>query len=104
MPESMRQLRRDQTDRCRTLNPLRLTTTPGGSSGGESALIAFHGSPLGVGTDIGGSLRIPASATGIFTLRPSLGRFPTAGCTSGLGGQEAVNSVNGKSQLALLRP
>ncbi|EXJ87780.1 hypothetical protein A1O1_04707 [Capronia coronata CBS 617.96] len=79
----------------RTLNPLRLTTTPGGSSGGESALLAFHGSPLGVGTDIGGSLRIPASATGIFTLRPSLGRFPTGGCTSGLAGQESVNSVNG---------
>ncbi|EHY60683.1 hypothetical protein HRR83_000452 [Exophiala dermatitidis] len=79
----------------RTLNPLRLTTTPGGSSGGESALLAFHGSPLGVGTDIGGSLRIPASCTGIFTLRPSLGRFPTAGCTSGLAGQESVNSVNG---------
>lgn len=43
----------------------------------------------------GGSLRIPAACTGIFTLRPSFGRFPTLGCRSGMGGQEAVQSVNG---------
>lgn len=79
----------------RTLNPLNRKTTPGGSSGGESALIAFHGSPLGVGTDIGGSLRIPAACTGIFTLRPSAGRFSTQRCASGLAGQEGIQSVNG---------
>ncbi|KAF2853586.1 acetamidase-like protein [Plenodomus tracheiphilus IPT5] len=79
----------------RTVNPLNRKTTSGGSSGGESALIAFGGSPLGVGTDIGGSLRIPAACTGIFTLRPSSGRFPTQRCRSGLAGQEAVQSVNG---------
>ncbi|QDS74838.1 hypothetical protein FKW77_002861 [Venturia effusa] len=79
----------------RTLNPRNRKLTSGGSSGGESALIAFGGSPLGVGTDIGGSLRIPAAMTGIFTLRPSFGRFPTLKCKSGLAGQEAVQSVNG---------
>lgn len=79
----------------RTVNPLNRKTTSGGSSGGESALIAFRGSPLGVGTDIGGSLRIPAACTGIFTIRPSFGRFPTQRCFSGLAGQEAVHSVNG---------
>ncbi|RDI79023.1 ATP-dependent DNA helicase II subunit 1 [Venturia inaequalis] len=79
----------------RTLNPLNRKLTSGGSSGGESALIAFGGSPLGIGTDIGGSLRIPAAMTGIFTLRPSFGRFPTLKCKSGLAGQEAVQSVNG---------
>lgn len=77
------------------MNPLNRHLTSGGSSGGESALIAFCGSPLGVGTDIGGSLRIPAACTGIFTLRPSFGRFTTQRCTSGLAGQEAVASVNG---------
>ncbi|KAF2455595.1 fatty-acid amide hydrolase [Lineolata rhizophorae] len=79
----------------RTVNPYNRSLTSGGSSGGESALIAFGGSVLGVGTDIGGSLRIPAACTGIFTLRPSFGRFPTLRARSGLAGQEAVNSVNG---------
>lgn len=79
----------------RTVNPRNRQLTSGGSSGGESALITFKGSPLGIGTDIGGSLRIPAACTGIFTLRPSFGRFPTLKCRSGMSGQEAVQSVNG---------
>lgn len=79
----------------RTVNPRCRQLTSGGSSGGESALIAFKGSCLGIGTDIGGSLRIPAACTGIFTLRPSFGRFPTLKCRSGMSGQEAVQSVNG---------
>ena len=79
----------------RTLNPKNRGMTPGGSSGGESALISFRGSPLGVGTDIGGSLRIPGACCGIFTLRPSFGRFPHFDTKSGMAGQEAVISVNG---------
>ncbi|KAI0128985.1 amidase [Xylariales sp. AK1849] len=79
----------------RTVNPRNRKLTSGGSSGGEAALIAFRGSPWGIGTDIGGSLRIPAACTGIFTLRPSFGRFPTLRCRSGMPGQEAVQSVNG---------
>ncbi|KAK5135972.1 hypothetical protein LTR08_004430 [Meristemomyces frigidus] len=79
----------------RTVNPLNRALTSGGSSGGESALIAMCGSPLGVGTDIGGSLRIPAACTGIFTIRPSYGRFPHFDARSGMAGQEAVGSVHG---------
>lgn len=79
----------------RTVHPRNRQLTSGGSSGGESALIAFKGSVLGIGTDIGGSLRIPAACTGIFTLRPSFGRFPTLKCRSGMSGQEAIQSVNG---------
>ncbi|ERS98323.1 hypothetical protein HMPREF1624_05107 [Sporothrix schenckii ATCC 58251] len=79
----------------RTINPLHRGVTPGGSSGGESALITFGGSCLGVGSDIGGSLRIPAACTGLFTLRASGGRFPVRNCRSGMPGQEAVMSVNG---------
>ncbi|GKT41600.1 putative amidase [Colletotrichum spaethianum] len=85
----------------RTVNPRNRNLTSGGSSGGESALIVMKGSPLGIGTDIGGSLRIPAACTGIFTLRPSFGRFPTLGCRSGMSGQEAVQSVNGPMTRAI---
>ncbi|KAF2721339.1 amidase [Polychaeton citri CBS 116435] len=79
----------------RTTNPRNRFLTSGGSSGGESSLIAAKGSPIGVGTDIGGSLRIPAACTGIFTIRPSYGRFPHFDARSGLAGQEAVASVHG---------
>jgi amidase len=79
----------------RTVSPLNRKTTSGGSSGGESALIALRGSPLGVGTDIGGSVRIPAACMGIFALRPSFGRFPNFDARSGLAGQEAVAAVHG---------
>jgi Asp-tRNA(Asn)/Glu-tRNA(Gln) amidotransferase A subunit family amidase len=48
----------------RTVNPYCKDLTPGGSSGGEAALIASDGSVLGIGSDIGGSLRIPAHFTG----------------------------------------
>lgn len=57
----------------RTLNPANRKLTSGGSSGGEGALIALKGSPLGVGSDIGGSIRIPAGFNGLYGLRPTVG-------------------------------
>ncbi len=57
-------------------NPYNLLCETGGSSGGEAALIAAGGSPFGIGSDSGGSLRIPAHYCGIATLRPSNGRVP----------------------------
>jgi amidase len=63
----------------RTNNPYDLSRTPGGSSGGESAIITAGGSPLGLGTDGFGSIRIPAHFCGITGLKPTSGRIPFTG-------------------------
>ena len=62
-----------------TRNPWNLERTAGGSSGGEAVALATGMSPLGLGNDIGGSLRNPANACGIVSIRPSAGRVPDAG-------------------------
>lgn len=63
----------------RTLNPRNKSLTAGGSTGGEGALIALRGSILGFGTDIGGSIRVPAVCNGIYGFRPSVGLIPHGG-------------------------
>ncbi|MBY4867704.1 amidase [Burkholderia anthina] len=61
-----------------THNPWDLTRTPGGSSGGAAAAVALGMGPAAIGTDGGGSIRIPAAFTGIFGFKPSFGRVPHA--------------------------
>ena len=83
-----------------THNPHNLAFSPGGSSGGEGALIGGGGSILGLGTDIGGSVRIPAHVNGICSLKPSMGRMYMSGMRTSVGvGNDSVNnaiySVNG---------
>ncbi|OJK04411.1 hypothetical protein ASPACDRAFT_21125 [Aspergillus aculeatus ATCC 16872] len=78
----------------RTLNPLNRRLTVGGSTGGEAALLAMRGSMVGFGTDIGGSIRIPAMCTGLYGFKPSAGRVPIAGS------QEA-GSMAGKGRVSL---
>jgi amidase len=63
----------------RTNNPWDLERTPGGSSGGESAAIAAGLSAAGLGSDSGGSVRVPAHFTGICSLKPTPGRIPGRG-------------------------
>ncbi|KAI9285720.1 amidase signature domain-containing protein [Umbelopsis sp. AD052] len=78
-----------------TMNPWNRTHTAGGSSGGEGALSAFGGSPVGLGSDIGGSIRVPANYNGIYGIRGTIGRIPTAGTLTGLPGQFHIKSVAG---------
>ena len=75
----------------RTLNPLSPHSTAGGSSGGEGALLALRGSVLGVGTDVGGSIRVPAMCNGVYGVKPSAGRVPYAGQENGM--PEGMGSV-----------
>ncbi|XP_043819122.1 fatty-acid amide hydrolase 1-like [Dromiciops gliroides] len=74
----------------RTLNPRNYAKSPGGSSGGEGALIAGGGSILGLGTDIGGSIRFPAAFCGICGLKPTSGRISKRGLKNCVNGQLAV--------------
>jgi amidase len=70
----------------RTNNPYDLARTPGGSSGGEAALIAACGSPLGLGSDCLGSVRVPAAFCGIASIKPTSGRLPRTGHVPAAGG------------------
>ncbi|KAG5804417.1 hypothetical protein H9Q71_011005 [Fusarium xylarioides] len=63
----------------RTLNPHNTSLTAGGSTGGEGALVAFRGSPLGVGSDIAGSIRIPSLCCSIYGFKPTSERVPFGG-------------------------
>ena len=63
----------------KTRNPWDLDRTAGGSSGGEVAAIAAGLSPFGLGTDLGGSIRAPASLCGVVGIKPTLGRIPYTG-------------------------
>lgn len=73
-----------------TTNPYNVGLTSGGSSGGEGALLALRGSPLGIGGDLGGSIRVPAANCGIFGLRPTTGRVPLMGCGAPSMGCESI--------------
>ncbi|KAH9978271.1 general amidase [Lactifluus volemus] len=79
----------------RTVNPVNRTLTCGGSSGGEGALLRMRGSILGVGSDIGGSVRIPAAMNGIYGFRPSYHRIPYEGSRTSLEGQDSLPSILG---------
>lgn len=79
VPEYSSAYETDNLVHGRTNHPLDPERTPGGSSGGEAALAAADATPLGLGTDGGGSLRVPAHYCGVVGLRPTVGRVPDTG-------------------------
>ncbi|RMZ89606.1 hypothetical protein DV736_g3167, partial [Chaetothyriales sp. CBS 134916] len=86
----------------RTMNPANRLMTAGGSSGGEGVMVAMKANMIGIGTDIGGSIRIPAMANGIYSLKPGNYIIPYGGqfvTTTGIGraGVQAVAGPLGRS-------
>jgi amidase len=77
-----------QTDNLvygQTKNPYDLSRTPGGSSGGAAAIIAAGASIFDIGTDTGGSIRLPSHFSGIAGIKPTTGRVPCTGATHSTG-------------------
>jgi Asp-tRNA(Asn)/Glu-tRNA(Gln) amidotransferase A subunit family amidase len=77
----------------RCLNPHNPKYSPGGSTGGEGALLALGGSRIGIGSDVAGSMRAPAHFSGCYSLRCSTGRWPKQGVNTSMPGQEGIPSV-----------
>jgi amidase len=84
-----------------TVNPHNTGLSSGGSSGGEGALLGMRGSCLGIGTDIGGSIRSPAANQGLFGLRPTSYRLPLDGFAATMTGQEQIVPVIGPLSTSL---
>lgn len=77
----------------RTTNPYSKAHSTGASTGGGAALLACGGSKIEIGSDLAGSVRIPAHFCGIWSLKGSVGRFPTWGALSSMEGLEGIQIV-----------
>jgi len=100
-PQTLMHLETSSTLYGETVCPFNRSLTSGGSSGGEGALLGMRGSCLGIGTDIGGSIRSPAANNGVYGLRPTSYRLPLEGLQATMGGQEAVVPVIGPLSTSL---
>ena len=78
-----------------TRNPYDVSRSPGGTSSGEAAIIAAGGSPLGLGSDSGGSIRVPAHYCGVTALKPTAGLIPVTGAYGLAGGMTDIRSQVG---------
>src|SRR5262245_33120160 len=100
LPDMALRVHTDSSLHGLTRNPWHPGRTAGGSSGGEAAALATGMSPIGLGNDIGGSLRNPANACGIASIRPSFGRVPDADCGPLEGQLLAVQLMNVQGPMA----
>jgi amidase len=100
-PQSLMHLETSSNIYGETVNPYNTLLTSGGSSGGEGALVGIKGSCLGIGTDIGGSIRSPAANNGVYGLRPTSYRLPNAGCAATMLAQEHIVPVIGPLSTSL---
>ena len=95
VPQAMLLHETDNPIYGRTNNPWDLSRSPGGSSGGEAAIIATGGSPLGLANDLGGSIRQPAHVCGICGIKPTAGRHTNRGCRNNLSGLKLIATQSG---------
>ncbi|KAK7203559.1 amidase [Myxozyma melibiosi] len=79
----------------RSVNGYNTNLSCGGSTGGEGALLGLNATPLGMGTDIGGSARWPAASNGRYGMRPTAGRTPMRGLCGAGGGAPAISGAIG---------
>ncbi|KAF2114742.1 amidase signature domain-containing protein [Lophiotrema nucula] len=101
VPQTMMHLETDSNLYGVTVNPYNSNVTSGGSSGGEGALVALRGSCLGIGSDVGGSIRNPAANCGIYGFKPTAFRIPTDGWGYMMAGADTVESVLGPLSTSL---
>ncbi|MCJ1430787.1 hypothetical protein MMC27_000137 [Xylographa pallens] len=100
-PQTLMHLETDSNLYGVTVNPYNRDLSAGGSSGGEGALIGCRGSCLGIGTDIGGSIRSPAANNGLYGLKPTAFRIPTDGWSSTMPGADPIATVIGPLSTSL---
>lgn len=101
VPQTMMHLETDSNLYGVTTNPYNSNLTSGGSSGGEGALVALKGSCLGIGSDVGGSIRNPAANCGVYGLKPTAFRLPTDGWGYMMAGADTVETVLGPLSTSL---
>jgi amidase len=100
-PQTLMAIETDSNLFGRTVNPHNTNLTCGGSTGGEGALLAMRGSVLGIGTDIGGSIRVPSAFNGVYGFKPSIGRIPHSGLSGLSDGMQNIVGVVGPLALSL---
>ena len=100
-PQTLMQLETSSNLYGVTVNPFNSNLSCGGSSGGEGALVGLRGSCLGIGSDVGGSIRSPSANCGVYGLRPTSYRLPINGSAAPMLGQEQIVPVIGPISTSL---